>query len=187
MYDLLSWQGNEISRVCIYRLASCQLNRWWMVYHIGELIKISICSEIDFVALNYHMLQLLYYQHTSYHEQGKQWKWRHHIDAGVLIEIENWARFQKKEWKMKNSAANLEACQLHCWEAYEPCKLIWHCQILEYVQSECFDVLYFRACNYCALSLFSFVPNDHLLPKGLIIILCIGLMHVPMHHFLSFC
>ena len=32
-----------------------------MVYHIGELIKISIRSEIDFVALNYHMLQLLYY------------------------------------------------------------------------------------------------------------------------------
>ena len=93
MYDLLFWQGNEISRVCIYRLASCQLNRWWMVYHIGELIKISICSEIDFVALNYHMLQLLYYQHTSYHEQGKRSKWSHPINTGVLIE-NRW--FQKK-------------------------------------------------------------------------------------------
>ena len=100
MYDLLSWQGNEISRVCIYRFASCQLNRRWMVYHIGELIKISICSEIDFVALNYHMLQLLYYQHTSYHEQGKRSKWSHCTDAGVLIKNR---LFQKKtEWKMKN-------------------------------------------------------------------------------------
>ena len=138
MCDLLSWQGNEISRVCIYRLASCQLNRWWMVYHIGELIKISICSQIDFVALNYHMLQLLYY-HTfpmTSRESNQN-------EGTALIDIENRAWLQKKEWKMKNSAANLEACQLHCWEAYEPCELIWHCQILEYVQSECFDVLCF--------------------------------------------